>query len=121
MAHLLDAWLGVFGKTPAMVRDAVREMSAFQDEHAELREVLHDIAGERGEVNRRKLGWWIRRHAGRIVAGKRIVRAASGGSAERWRVEVVESVSSVSSVSVGPTEKVVSGGSDAYARASRGS
>jgi len=118
LARLLDAWFEVFGKTPAMVRDAVREMSTFQDEHAELREVLNDIASERGEINRRKLGWWIRRHAGRIVAGKRIVRAASSGSAERWRVEVVESVSSVSP---GPMEKVVSASSDAYARASRGS
>ena len=102
LARLLDAWFAAFGRTPAMVRDAVREMSTFQDEHAELR----DIAGERGDINRRKLGWWIRRHAGRIIAGKRIVRAASGGPAERWRVEVVESVSSVSSVSPRPLDKL---------------
>ena len=37
-------------------------------------DVLHDIAEERGEINRRKLGWWIRRHAGRIVDGRRFVR-----------------------------------------------
>lgn len=79
-----------------MVRDAVKQAHALYDEHAELREVLRDIADERGEINRRKLGWWIRRHAGRIVDGMRIVRASGGsgnGSAERWRIEVVESVS----------------------------
>lgn len=55
--------------------------------------MLRDIADERGEINRRKLGWWIRRHAGRIVDGMRIVRATGNGSAERWRIEVLESVS----------------------------
>jgi hypothetical protein len=73
-----------------------KQAHALYDEHAELREVLRDIADERGEINRRKLGWWIRRHAGRIVDGMRIVRASGGngnGSAERWRIEVVGSVS----------------------------
>jgi len=93
LARLLNAWFAGFGKTPAMVRDAVKLAHALYDEHAELREVLRDIADERGEINRRKLGWWIRRHAGRIVDGMRIVRATGNGSAERWRIEVVESVS----------------------------
>ena len=83
--------------------------SAFHDEHAELREVLHDIADERGEINRRRLGWWIRRHAGRIVDGRRFVRASGNRSAEAWQVE---SVSPVSSVSNAPSEKSVSGGTD---------
>jgi len=59
----------------------------------ELREVLHDIAEEKGEVNRRKLGWWIRRHAGRIVGGLRFVRTKGNSSAEKWRVESVSPVS----------------------------
>jgi hypothetical protein len=42
-----------------MVRDAVKQASAFDDQARELREVLRDIADERGEINRRKLGWWI--------------------------------------------------------------
>jgi hypothetical protein len=88
------------------------------DQASELREVLHDIAAERGEINRRKLGWWIRRHAGRIVDGLRIVRATGNGSAERWRIEAVESVSPVSSVSAGTMNESV--GSSAYLRASRG-
>jgi hypothetical protein len=69
------------------------------------------------------LGWWIRGHAGRIVDGKHFVRANGNHSAEAWQVEVVESVSPVSSVSIQPNEKSVSGTSDnsnAYARASRG-
>lgn len=123
LSRLLHAWFATFGKTPAMVREAVNRTAGMYDQASELREVLHDIAAERGEINRRKLGWWIRRHAGRIVDGLRIERAVGGGngSAERWRIEVVESVSPVSSVLVGAGEKSVSGGDGAsYARASRG-
>ena len=97
--RLLTAWQLVFRKTPAMVRDAVRETSCFAEKNVDLREVLRDIAEERGEINRRKLGWWIKRHAGRIVNGRRFTRASGNRSTEAWRVEVVESVSPVSSVS----------------------
>jgi len=99
LGRLLTGWQSVFGKTPAMVRDAVKQSSLYHDEHVELQEVLRDIADERGEINRRKLGWWIRRHAGRIVDGRRFVRASGNRSAEAWQVEVVKSVSPVSSVS----------------------
>ena len=118
--RLLTAWQSVFGKTSAMVRDAVKQAAAFHDENVELREVLHDIADERGEINRRRLGWWIRRHAGRIVDGRRFLRASGNRSAEAWRVE---SVSQVSPVSNDLTAKSVSTADDvssAYARASHG-
>lgn len=120
LSRLLVAWQAVFGKTAAMVRDAAKRASEFGVEHVELREVLHDIADERGEINRRKLGWWIKRHAGRIVDGLRFVRASGNRSAEAWQVE---SVSTVSSVPVAPSVKSVGGdadGGNAYARASRG-
>jgi len=99
LGRLLKAWHAVFGSTGAMVRDAVRDAFYYShDDHVELREVLRDIADERGEINRRKLGWWIRRHAGRIVDGRRFVKGRGNRSAEVWRVEVVESVSPVLSV-----------------------
>ncbi len=120
LARLLDAWFSVFGKTPAMVRDSVNRASQFNDEAIELREILNDIAGERGEINRRRLGWWIRRHSGRIVNGMCFVRASGKRSAEAWQIEVVESVSSVLSVSDKPVEQSVRAAANAYARASRG-
>jgi hypothetical protein len=108
LMRLLKAWQAVFGRAPAMVRDAVKQTKILQEEHQELGEVLRDIAEERGEINRRKLGWWIRRHAGRVVDGRRFVRASGNRSAEAWQVEVVESVSPVSSVLPPPDEKSVS-------------
>jgi hypothetical protein len=115
LARLLGAWVAVFGKTPAMVRAAVRQ------EHAELREVLLDIAGEHGEVKRWKLGCWIRQHAGRIVDGKRFVRA-SGATVQprhgRWRRW--NRFYRVLSVSRDGLRKCLTDDSHTYARASRG-
>jgi hypothetical protein len=118
--RLLTAWQLVFGKTPAMVRDAVKQATAFHDEHTELREVLHDIADERGEINRRRLGWWIRRHAGRIVDGRRFVRASGNRSAEAWQVESVSPISSVFGKPLAESVRGSADAADAYARASRG-
>lgn len=56
----------------------------------EFKEILNDIAKERGDINRRKLGRWIKRNEGRIVNGLRLNRASGGGSASAWRVEQVE-------------------------------
>jgi hypothetical protein len=96
LGRLLRAWSSVFGKTEAMVRDAVKRAMLAGFENQELSEILHDIAGERDTINNRKLGWWIKRHTGQIVDGLRFVKSNSEGSAERWRVESVSSVSSVS-------------------------
>lgn len=99
LVRFLDAWMTAFGRTGAMVRDAIRRSAASGDKDAELRDVLEEIAGEKGAINPRKLGWWIRRHAGRIVDSRRVVRATGNASSERWRVEAVPSVFSVSPVS----------------------
>ena len=109
LGRLLKTWQAAFGKTPAMVRDAVKQAAVSPKEHRELDELLRDIAEERGEINRRKLGWWIRRHAGRIVDGRRFVRSSGSRSAEAWQVDVVESVLPVSSVSIPPKRKSVRG------------
>ena len=90
LGRILTAWQGVFGKTAAMVRDAINCQSTLCDEHVELHEVLRDIADERGVINRRKLGWWIKRHAGRIVNGRRFVRGSGNRSAETWLVKTTE-------------------------------
>lgn len=63
-----------------MVRGAMKQAPALYDEHAELQEVLHDIAGERGDINRRRLGWWIKRRAvpgGSLMASALCVPAAT--------------------------------------------
>jgi len=117
--RLLTGWQSAFGKREAMVRDAVR-VATSGDDHAELREVLRDIADERGEINRRRLGWWIKRNAGRIVDGRRFVRASGNRSAEAWRVESVLPVTPVLKGRGAESVRLAEGGADAYDRASRG-
>lgn len=91
LGRLLAAWQSAFGKAGAMVRDAVRRAS----EHAELREILFDIAEERGVLNRWKLGWWLKQHTGQIADGLRLMRVSGNRSAGAWRVESVLTVSEV--------------------------
>lgn len=76
-----------------MVREAVNQASLEFENNAELKEVLHDIADERGDINRRKLGRWIKLHEGRIVDGLKFVRDSGKRSAEAWKVESVLSIS----------------------------
>ena len=90
-----------------MVREAVKLVETNRSEHQELDQVLRDIAEERGQINRRKLGWWIRRHVGQIVNGLRFVRSSGSRSAEGWQVEEVESVSPVLPVSTSSNAKTV--------------
>ena len=107
LGRLLSAWQAAFGRVPGMVREAVKLVESSRSEHQELGEVLRDIAEERGLINRRKLGWWIRRHVGQIVDGLRFVRSSGNRSAEGWQVEVVESVSPVLPVSTSLNAKTV--------------
>lgn len=106
LGRLLHAWQQTFDDAPTMIRAAVSKAEEFvsfasADGGSELREAMREVAEERGEINRRRLGKWIARHAGRIVDGMRFTKASGTTSAERWRIERVaaESVTSVSSVS----------------------
>lgn len=97
LGRLLQAWRGKFGSAPTMIREAVSAAEAhFTDDAKALRESLLEVADERGEINRRRLGRWIARHQGRIVDGQRFERASGTTSAERWAVKSVMSVSQFS-------------------------
>lgn len=114
LGRLLIAWQSIFRNVPAMVREAVSKSTLHGND--ELKEILHDIADERGEINRHRLGRWIKRHEGQIVDGLRFARCSGSTSAERWRVE---SVSLVLSVYNTPNAKTVDA-AQAYLRASGG-
>lgn len=116
LGRLLNAWHNKFGNTSTMIRDAVNKSTYPTDENKELKEILHDIADERGEINRHRLGRWIKRHEGQIVDGLKFTRCSGNTSAEKWQVK---SVSSISSVSDNQAEEVVNA-AEAYQRASKG-
>lgn len=100
LGRFLIAWHAAFGNTPTMVRDVIKKAAFSANEN--LMEILFDIAGESGRVNSRRLGRWIKQHLGQIVYGLRFIRYPGNFSSEKW---CVESVLSLSSVSKRPTEK----------------
>jgi len=95
VGDFLQAWFAKFGKTPALVKDAISAAQArginCNHPHESLLEAITDIAGERdGSINRKRLGWWIKRHAGRVVNGLRFVQDKSVTSnTAKWKVESV--------------------------------
>jgi hypothetical protein len=120
LRRLLREWEAVFGPREARVRDALWQTTACRFECAGLEDALRDIAEERGEINRRKLGWWMCRHEGRVVDGRRFVRASGNRSAQAWRVESVSLVSSVLEASSAESDSDVNEAREDYRRATRG-
>jgi hypothetical protein len=104
LGRLMATWRQAFGMGRVAVRDLVRRATGWPDPDAELREVLHEIADERGEINRRRLGRWISRHEGVVVDGLRIERdAMKANGSEKWHLVVM----GVSGVFSGPPHKSV--------------
>lgn len=86
LRRFLLCWQYEFGEHEGTVRKLVDPSPPVDNEAHELREVLYEIAGERDAINRRKLGWWIKRHAGQIVDGQCLEKAAGKRSVEVWRL-----------------------------------
>ena len=86
LGELLGAWHNYFGSTSTSIKEILNPLNSCD----ELREIIKDIAGERdGSIDRRRLGWWIKRHERRIVHGLRFVKDTSTHNAAKWKVELV--------------------------------
>jgi putative DNA primase/helicase len=88
---LLEHWFDAFGDKATPVRDAIKlaDNRALNKEHA-FKDALVDVAGERGEVNAKRLGHWMKKLAGRIQGGKRIVAGEPSRGTQTWSVEIVD-------------------------------
>lgn len=107
--RMLSGWHAAHGSVPMLIREVVRRAEMGD---ADFAEVLRDVADERGQINRRRLGWWLKRHLGRIVGGLKFERGNVARNAETWRVV---SVSSVSSVYSGADAKSVTDDDEVFA------
>ncbi len=89
LSEFLQAWFDRFGYVPTSVKDAIHPLYSSDD----LREIIEDIAKERdGSINRKRLGWWIKRHERQVVNGLRLVQDTATHNAAKWKVESVLSV-----------------------------
>ncbi|MGZ5621863.1 MAG: hypothetical protein ACXWFG_13450 [Methylobacter sp.] len=91
LAAFLDVWEQRYGKYATAIKRVVADCALWAD----LKEVLPDLAIERdGTVNKRKLGWWLKRHSGRVVNGLRlVVDDGFKTNSVRWRIEKIETKS----------------------------
>lgn len=86
LSQVLHAWHASFGKEPLLVREVLGSFDMSDD----LREALTAAASDKGVISPVRLGYWLKRHAGRIVGGLRLVPGRGGkASAARWAVEPI--------------------------------
>jgi hypothetical protein len=75
---LMTEWRNAFGETPTTIRKAV-DVTEYGGK-PDLRDAICEFPViERGEINRSKLGWVLKRHANRIVDGFEFQRGEADG------------------------------------------
>jgi phage/plasmid primase-like uncharacterized protein len=83
LGALLVAWDSLGFDRP----QTVAEILAACDRSPGLEDAVDEIAGERGQINRRRLGRWIEHREGRIVDGLHFRRAGTRQGVALWAVE----------------------------------
>lgn len=88
LAGLMTEWRAAFGSTPTTVRKAVE---AAERGHSDLLDAMREFpVEERGEINRSKLGWVLKKNANRIVGGLKFEQSTADGRTA-WRVVAANS------------------------------
>jgi hypothetical protein len=88
LGGLMAEWRAVFGSAPTTVRKAVQRAKYDQPD---LLDAMREFpVEERGEINRSKLGWLLKKNAARIVGGFEFQQAEADGRTV-WRAVAVKS------------------------------
>jgi hypothetical protein len=88
LSGLMKEWHAVFDSTATTVRKAVETAIYHQPN---LLDAMRELpVEERGEINRSKLGWLLKKNADRIVGGFEFQQAEADGRTA-WRVVAVKS------------------------------
>ena len=87
LSGLMAEWYAAFGSSPTTVRKAV---DAALYKHPNLLDAMREFpVEERGEINRSKLGWLLKKNANRIVGGFEFQKAEADGR-KAWRVAEIK-------------------------------
>lgn len=93
LERLLDAWFSVFDDKPMSVAELVASVTntGTGDKYLnDLRDALLECSnGERGFVNTRSLGWYLKHFSDRIVAQLQLQRAVGRSKVPKYRVTTV--------------------------------
>jgi hypothetical protein len=86
LGSLMTEWYAAFGSSPTTVRKAV---NFAYSTYPNLLNAIRDLpVEERGDINRSKLGWLLRKNANRIVGGLEFQQTEADGR-PAWRVVAV--------------------------------
>lgn len=92
LANLFTCWYGAAGSA-ARTCAAIKDIASLNDQfggiiHANLREALVDVADDgRGGINSKKLGHFLKRYHGRIIAGFKLLSEDDTDSKQKaWKV-----------------------------------
>lgn len=103
---LMREWHAIFGTRPTTVRKAVETAKSYPSLLDAMREFPVE---ERGEINRSKLGWLLKKNADRIVGGFKFQQAEADGRTAWRAVPVISPPLPALPVSVPSVEKTVAG------------
>jgi hypothetical protein len=87
LGRILEGWHSEYGERAKLVREVIADVDNGVLS-VDFREALLDAAGERGEVKGKLLGWWLKKHTGRIVGGLKILKSDDSRGAVRWKAQV---------------------------------
>ena len=88
LSGLMTEWSAAFGSSATTVRKAV-DVASYHNPN--LLDAMREFpVEERGEINRSKLGWLLKKNANRIVGGYEFQQAEADGRTA-WRVVAVKS------------------------------
>jgi len=107
LGSVMAEWRQAFGSSAVTVRKAV---AAALQSHPDLLDAMREFPiEERGEINRSKLGWLLKKNANRIIGGFEFQKAEADGRTA-WRVVAVSAPASPAlPPSVAPSTNTVTG------------
>lgn len=83
LAEILRLWHAAHGAQPVALAEVVRPAEAARDAFFDA---LDAVAGERGAINKRRLGRYLSRHKDRVLSGLRLCQAGTRSGSALWRV-----------------------------------
>lgn len=88
LERLIENWSEAYMGQNVSLRELLiwSERAAQGTPESAIRQVLEEVAFERGEINARKVGHWLARCAGRVVGGKRLEKGEKTKRGLPWRV-----------------------------------
>ncbi|MBM5571534.1 MULTISPECIES: hypothetical protein [Deefgea] len=92
LGRVLLGWKNQFGTSPTLVRDVVIWASQ-TGRTSDFADALMEAAEKQGTIDPRKLGCWLKKHAGRIFDGMKFIKHGDSRDRVEWKLQIEPSLS----------------------------